>query len=162
MSAIALSTAGIQVAYAVEATAGTKPTTFKEIPRAMSLPSVNPSPSTIEVTPLSATNFKEYVAGLQDVGGSLAIKFSLTDGFQKVWEDVVRDYKTAAENGRETWFEFYIPDMKKAFFTTAEPTELGFGGAEVDSHLEIEAYITPQQIKGWDTAVKPTPYVAAD
>ena len=52
--------------------------------------------------------------------------------------------------------EFYIPDMTDAFFFTCEPAPLGFGGAEVSSHLEIEAYVTPTGKIGWATAVKPT------
>ena len=49
MSAIAMSTAGVTVNYAVEATAGTRPTTgYIKIPSIKSVPEMNPSPETLE------------------------------------------------------------------------------------------------------------------
>jgi hypothetical protein len=51
--ALEISTAGISVSYAVEATAGTKPDTFTTIPNIKSTPDFNPEPSTLEVTDLS-------------------------------------------------------------------------------------------------------------
>lgn len=156
MSAISLSTAGVLFGYAIEATAGTKPTTFTQIERAMSLPSLNPTPENIDVTPLDATEWKEYINGLKDTGGALAIKFSLNNDFKTAWAKFVDDYKTAKEAGKAAWCEFYIPEMTDAFFFTCEPAPLGFGGAEVSSHLEIEAYVTPTGKIGWSTAVKPT------
>lgn len=41
--AIDLSTAGIKVAYAIEETAGTKPTAFTNIPNPKSIPDTNPN-----------------------------------------------------------------------------------------------------------------------
>ena len=150
--AISLSTAGIQFGYAIETTAGTKPTAFTRIKRAMSLPALK----NIDVTPLDATEWKEYINGLKDTGGALAIKFSLNNDFKTAWAKFVDDYKTAKAAGKAAWCEFYIPEMTDAFFFTCEPAPLGFGGAEVSSHLEIEAYVTPTGDIGWDTAIAPT------
>lgn len=154
--AISLSTAGVLFGYGVEATAGTKPSTFTQIERAMSLPSLNPTPENIDVTPLDATEWKEYINGLKDTGGALSIKFALNDTFKTAWDTFVEAYETAKKADKETWVEFYIPGMTNGFFFTCEPAALGFGGAEVSAHLEIEAYITPTGNIGWDTAVKPT------
>lgn len=154
--AISLSTAGILFGYAVESTAGTKPTAFTQIERAMSLPSLNPSPENIDVTPLDATEWKEYINGLKDTGGAMAIKFALNDSFQETWAKFVEAYQTGKAANKAAWCEFYIPGMKKAFFFTCEPAPLGFGGAEVSAHLEIEAYVTPTGKIGWETAIKPT------
>ena len=156
MSALALSTAGILFGYGVETVANTKPTSFKQIERAMSLPSLNPAPEAIDVTPLDATVFKEYIAGLQDTGGSVGITFSLNNSFQAAWNTFVEDYQTGFAAGKQTWCEFYIPGMTKAFFFTCQPSPLGFGGAEPNAHLQIEAFVTPTGSIGWDTALKPT------
>ena len=52
--AIELSTAGVSVQYAVEATAGTRPTTgYTTLTGMKSIPSLNPAPDTIETTDLS-------------------------------------------------------------------------------------------------------------
>lgn len=155
MAGISLSTAGIQFAYGVETIAGTKPTTFTQIKRAMSLPSLNPQPESLDVTPLDATEWKEYISGLKDTGGALAVRFSLNNDFKTTWDGFVTESETAQKDGKATWVEFYIPDMTDAFFFTCEPSPLGFGGAEVNAHLEVEAYITPTGNIGWASAVKP-------
>ena len=156
MAGISLSTAGIQFAYGVETTAGSKPNTFTRIERAMSLPSLNPQPESLDVTPLDATEWKEYISGLKDTGGALAVRFSLNNDFKATWDGFVSASETAQKAGKATWVEFYIPDMTDAFFFTCEPSPLGFGGAEVNAHLEVEAYITPTGNIGWDEAVVPT------
>ena len=156
MAGISLSTAGIKFGYGIETTAGTKPTNFTQIERAMSLPSLNPTPENIDVTPLDATEWKEYINGLKDTGGALAIKFALNNAFKTAWSKFVSDYETAKESDKAAWCVFYIPGMTDSFFFTCEPAPLGFGGAEVSSHLEIEAYVTPTGNIGWSTAVEPT------
>ena len=73
MAAIRLSTAGIKFYYAVEETAGTRPTSgYTEIPELTEIPETSTSPGTIDATPLSATRFKIYVADLIDLGGALS------------------------------------------------------------------------------------------
>ena len=154
--AVSLSTAGILVGYAEETVADTKPTTFTHIPRAMSLPDFNPAPNNIDVTPLDAEAYKEYVAGLRDLGSSMAITFSLNDQFMTLWDGIVSKYDTLVASGKTLWMEFWIPKMSKAFFFQFQPTPLGFKGASPDSHLEIDAYVTPTGHVGWSEAVKPT------
>lgn len=153
--AIELSTAGILLGYGVEQTAGTKPSTFKQVKGAKSLPDMNPEPSTLETTPLEALEWKTYIDGLKDPGGALAVLFNMTEELQTTWDALYEEYKTAAEAGKKMWWEFYIPGLTKAFFFTGNPSPLGFAGAEVDSVLENSAYITPTGNIGWDTAVKP-------
>ena len=94
--AIDLSTAGIQVAYCAEATAGTKPTTgWTKLTGIKSIPDFNPEPSSLETTTLDATEYRTYIPGLKDVGG-----------------------------------------------------------VETDAVFEVDAYVAPTQIEGWDE--KPT------
>lgn len=154
--AIELSTAGILVGYAAEATAGTKPAAFTKIPGAKSLPDLSGEPSALETTPLDATEWKTYIAGLKDAGGTLQITFNLTAELQTKWAALVSAYETAAAEEKATWFEFYIPGLTNAFYFTGVPVPLGFGGAEVDSVLEITAYVAPSGNIGWSTAVAPT------
>lgn len=156
MAGISLSTAGILCGYGVETTAGTKPAAFTQLEGAMSLPSLNPTPETIDVTPLDELNWKRYIEGLKDTGGAIALKFSMNNAFQTKWETFVSAYETAKESDLTTWIEFYIPGMTKGFFFQCQPSPLGFGGAEPNSHFEIEAYVTPTGNIGWQTAVEPT------
>lgn len=68
--AIELSTAGILLGYAIETVAGTQPSAFTQIKGAKSLPDMNPEPSTLETTPLEATEWKTYIDGLKDRRGA--------------------------------------------------------------------------------------------
>lgn len=113
--AIELSTAGILLGYAIETVAGTKPSAFTQIKGAKSLPDMNPEPSTLETTPLEATEWKTYIDGLKDPGGALAVTFNMSNDLQTTWDDIVDKYKTAAEAGKKTWWEFYVPGLTKAF-----------------------------------------------
>ena len=59
---IPLSTAGISVKYAVEATAGTRPTTgFIVIPDIKEIPELNSSPESLDATDLSAQEYRSSI-----------------------------------------------------------------------------------------------------
>ena len=76
---VAINTAGVTVGYAVEATAGTRPTTgYTVIPDIKSVPELNPSPETLESTNLMETEYKTYIEGLKDLGGALSFTANLT------------------------------------------------------------------------------------
>lgn len=151
--ALELSTAGVSVAYAVESTAGTKPTTgYTAIPNIKSTPDLNPEPSSLEVTDLSDTEWKRYIPGLKDPGGAIAFTANNTNDFQTAWGDLISAAETASEAGKATWFEIAIPGLSKSFFFAGIPSPLGLNAMEVDAVAEIDAYIAPNQIKGWETA----------
>lgn len=153
--ALELNTAGVTVGYAIESTAGTRPTaSYTKIPNIKSIPNLNPEPSSIEVTDLSDTEWKRYIPGLKDPGGSLAFMANNTNAFQDAWNDLVEAAETAKaspEGAKATWFEIKIPGLSKAFYFAGMPAPLGLSGIEVDSVLEIEGYISPNQIAGWQT-----------
>ena len=73
--------------YCQEAVVGTRPSTgFTEIPNIKETPDFNPEPSTLEVTDLSDTVWKRYIAGLKDPGGALTFTANLTSAFKSAWE----------------------------------------------------------------------------
>ena len=93
MAAINLSTAGIQLLYAVETTAGTRPTTgYTRIYGAKTTPSLNPSPETLETTTLDETEYKTYIDGLKDLGGALEFTFNLTQDLIDSWDALMTAY----------------------------------------------------------------------
>ena len=151
--AIDLSTAGVSVNYAVEATAGTIPATgFTKLTGIKAIPDINPEPSSLETTTLDATEWKTYIPGLKDPGGALAFTANNTEAFQTEWAALVEAAQTAAESGKATWFAILIPGLTKAFLFSGDPSPLGLSAIEVDSVLEVDAYITPTAISGWGTA----------
>lgn len=151
--AIDLSTAGVSVNYAVEATEGKMPTTgFTKLTGIKAIPDINPEPSSLETTTLDATEWKTYIPGLKDPGGALAFTANNTEAFQTEWAALVEAAQTAAESGKATWFAIIIPGLTNAFLFSGDPSPLGLSAIEVDAVLEVDAYITPTAISGWGAA----------
>ena len=154
-TAIYMSTAGIQLAYGVETTPGTKPTEFNIIQGATSLSEISSEKEQIEVTPLSEQEYKQYVGGLADPGGTWEIGFNESNVLHTSWSAIMEAYKTAISSGNRMWFEAYHPSLDEAFYLVGEPNSLGFGGAEVSSAYTNTGRITINEVKGWDDAVEP-------
>lgn len=152
--AIALSTAGITIKYAAETTAGVVPSgssvTWTQIKGFKSIPDLNPEPSQLDVTPLEETEWKQYIPGLKDVGGALAFTANNTDTFQTAWGTLVSTAE-GLTNGCSICFQIVAPGLANAFFFSGMPSKLGISGADVDSVFEVDAYITPSKVFGWDT-----------
>ena len=150
--ALEISTAGIALKYAVETTAGTRPTTgYTGVPNIKETPDFNPEPSTLEVTDLSDLVWKRYIAGLKDPGGAISFTANLTSAFKTAWETLVSAYTTAIATNKATWFEIVVPNIG-SFYFSGIPSELGVNGMSVDAVAESTVYITPNQIVGWDTS----------
>lgn len=148
-----VSTAGLTLKYAVEATAGTRPTTgYQQVARFKSIPDLNPAPNTIDVTDLSDLEWKRSIPGLKDAGSAQSFRANNTDAFQTGWAALIAAFNTAqAASGGPlaVWFEISHPKLSKSFFFAGQPSPLGLSAAEVDAVLEVDAYITPNQIVGW-------------
>lgn len=144
-------TIGMKLKYAIEATVGTRPTTgYTNIPGIKSMPDMNGSPNNIQVTDLSDA-WHRYIPGVKDVGGTLEFGANLTTDLKTAWETMMEAYKSASADNKSVWFEIEIPNFD-SFYFCGVPVELGFGGAEVDSAVETNLYITPNKITGFATA----------
>ena len=142
----AVTTAGMNLKYAVEVTAGTRPTSgFTVIPGAKAIPELFNDPNTLQSTPLSAVYNHTYEKGLGDSGGSVAITVNDYAAFRTAWNACVSAYGDLT-GGKQMWFEISYPADSglESFYFPGEPLPLGFGGAEVDSILENNANILPQ------------------
>lgn len=150
--ALEISTAGILLKYAAEATAGTRPTTgYTKIPNIKSTADFNPEPNTLEVTDLSDLVWKRYIEGLRDPGGALSFTANLTSAFKTAWETLVTAYSTALASNKLVWFEIMVPTIG-SFYFAGKPAELGINSYETDAVAEINVYITPNKIEGWATS----------
>lgn len=142
----AVSTAGMNVLWAVEQTKGTRPTTaYTKIPGCKAVPAIFNDPNLLQSTPLSAEKAHTYIRGLDDSGGSIAITVNDYSEFRTAWNACVAAYE-ALTGGKKMWFEIAYPDGSglDSFYFPGEPLALGFGGADVDSVLENNANIAPQ------------------
>lgn len=149
-SIINLSTAGVKIAYAVEETAGQRPTgDYTHIHGIKSTPSLNPAPETLESTTLDETEYKTYVEGLKDLGGALEFTANLTQNLMKEWDTLMTAYEAAVVAQKQVWFSIVIPGLEKAVFFVGKPSDLGAPETAVSSILETTLYITPLNAPSW-------------
>ena len=142
--AINLSTAGIQLLYAVETTEGTRSTSgYTRIKGIKSTPSLNPSPESLETTTLDETEYKTYIDGLKDIGGAIEFTFNLTEELMTAWDALMTKYEAGKAANKATWFTIVIPRLTKSFYFTGNPSSMGLPETSVSSVLEITNYITP-------------------
>lgn len=143
-SRIDLSTIGVQLHYAVETTAGTRPTTgYTRLYGIKSTPSLNPAPDALETTTLDELEYKTYVDGLKDLGGALEFTFNLTETLITAWDGLMTAYTTAKAAGKRTWFVIVVPGLADAFYFPGNPSAMGLPETSVNTVLEITNYITP-------------------
>jgi len=159
MAEVRMSTAGITVNYAVEETAGVRPTTgYQEIIEITEIPETSSTPETYDATPLSSKKYHIYVPGLIDLGGALAYTANFSQTLLELWnKTLVPAYEEAAEAGKSMWFCIVIPGFTDALYYTGTPTKIGAPGASVASVLQITLPITPTNEPDWYAA----PTVAA-
>ena len=144
--AINLSTAGIHLYYAVEETAGTRPTlksAYTDLVGVKSTPSLNPSPEALETTSLNETEYKTYIDGLKDLGGALEFTWNLTQELVTLWEALMTAHEEAKTAGKATWFLIDIPGLTEGLYFKGNPSDMGIPETAVNSVLEITNYITP-------------------
>lgn len=145
--ALELSTAGILVKYAIEASAGVRPTSgYVTIPGVKSIPDFGSDVPTLDSTTLAATKNKTYVPGLRDSGGAVGLTVNDYSAFRTAWTTMMAAYATAKGSGLGLWVEYCYPAGSgiDSFYYPAEPTAIGYGGAEVDAVLENVASFIPQ------------------
>lgn len=162
-AAIDLSTAGIRIGVAYEATSGTRPTSgYTNIPGPKSIPSMDDAPSLLDSTSLNATKYHTYIQGLRDLGGGdIAITFNYTQAFCEMWDSMYETNEANKATGKRAWITFYIPGVADAFFMPVDIVERGNPGAEVDSVLETTAHFIPIGEPGFFSAINPTDAASA-
>lgn len=154
--AIDLSTAGIRVGYAFESVSGTRPSAYTNLPNPKSIPDMNPTPNALDVTSLNDTEWKRYIEGLKDLGGSLGLTFGMSQAFYNLWDTICTTDETNKATGKRTWLVFYVPGLSKSFFVPVDPAKIGMPSAEVDSVLDVTVNVMPIGTPVWETAVNPT------
>lgn len=149
---IAINTAGVTFGYAVETTAGTRPTTgYALIPDLKEIPEMNPEPETLESTTLAETEYKTYIEGLKDLGGALSFLANYTTELESAWAALMEAYETAQADGKAVWFEVKHPKLPKSVFFTGQPSAMGLPAMSVNAILETNLFITPTNAPAWET-----------
>lgn len=138
-----LHSAGSTVKWAVETTAGTRPTTgYTVLQGVKEIASYNDAPNTIQTTDLLAWPNHTFTRALGGGNGILSITVNDYKTFRDSYEALYSAWETAAAAGKSLWIEYAYPDDSSmdSYFYPAEPSPLGYGGAAVDTVLENVAY----------------------
>lgn len=147
-----ISTLGITFGYGTEATAGTKPTSFKQLHRINSIGGI-----TIENEQIDASAIEDmvsrYVQGRADTGGSFTVGVNFTPETKKEWADLISEF-SALEGGKRMWFETVIPGFEDGFFVIAQPpTAIPQPEIGQNELLTIEMNLTIEEYRGMEAKV---------
>ena len=149
--ALEFNTIGVKLGYAVEATAGSRPTSgYVNIPDIKTVPGVDLTPSKLEVTNL-VDKYRRYITGVLDAGDDINVTANLTASLKSVWATLVSSATSAWASQKSTWFEISIPGFD-SFYFAGIPSEMGFNEMGVDAVAEASLHIIPNQIAGWASA----------
>ena len=113
MAAAGLSTLGITFGYGTEATAGTKPTSFKQLTRINSIGGINIEPEQIDASALEDA-ITRYVKGRADTGGSFPITVNLQTPQKKSGKHLSRRTKRLPM-GKECGLKPLFLDLQMRF-----------------------------------------------
>ena len=144
-----LSTLGITFGYAV---GSTKPASFTQLERIVSIGEMTVEPETIDVSTLEDYTSK-FVAGRGTITDSLPVVVNFTDEVEQQWDAVLSAY-AARTTGQTMWWEIIIPGKTKAaFFKAAPPAKLPIPSMEQNASFQATINLTVEDLVGWDTKV---------
>lgn len=151
--AIAVTSIGAKVLYAVSSEGTTRPTEeYTAIPGITEIPDMDSEPESLETTTTDNTEFKTYIPGLKDIGGALRFTANLTQDLLNLWQGVggmMEKFKKAKEGGKAMWMCVYIPGLEQAVYFQFEPSPIGLMGMGVNEVVDVNLYVTPTSEPIW-------------
>lgn len=148
-----LSTIGVLFGYAVETTAGTKPTSFTILDRINSIGEISLDVEQIDASALEDTITK-YISGRQDTGGTLDITVNLTSETKTQWETLITAYEGLTD-GKQMWFNTYHADLGSFFVKAQPPTKIPQPAFDQNGLLTVTFPLTIVSYEGLDTGIAP-------
>lgn len=138
----ALTSIKAKIAIAVEATAGTRPTSsYYLIPQVTNLPDLDFESDTIETTSYDDEEFKSYLPGLKDTGGSLSLEANYTEYGVDMW-DAITSTLEADTTGKIAWLLITFEGTEKTWFIPIKTITTGIPEAPVNDKLSINYNFT--------------------
>lgn len=151
-----ISTLGALVGYALETTAGTKPTAFTRLHRINATDEIAIETETIDASALE-DEIERTIAGRGSTGGTFSVTVNVTDETIKEWTDLISAYQSRTDKECAMWYEEYFPALGKAFFVKIEPpTTIPKPAAEQNGLLTVAMTLTITEYVGVDTAIEPS------
>lgn len=151
--AIAVTSIGAKVLYAVSSEGTTRPTEgYTAIPGITEIPDMDSEPESLETTTTDNLEYKTYVPGLKDLGGALQFTANLTQDLLNLWNGtggMMEKFETAKEGGKAMWMCVYIPGLEQAVYFQFEPSPIGLMGMGVNEVVDVNLYVTPTSEPIW-------------
>lgn len=144
---IPLTSIGLKIGWAVETTAGERPTEgYKRIHGLYSTPDLNIAPSTADATSFDDTLFTRKIDLLPEIPDTMDYGVRYGKQFKKDWDALCDAYDTAKKSGKEIWFVEDVPDdgdaeFENAYFYTGKPLRMRKPVFEANSGVDTTAYI---------------------
>ena len=132
------------MALEVSTTASRPTSGYTSIPGVKSIPEFGTDINTLETTTTDETVCKTYIAGLNDPGGALGLTVNDYAAFRSEWNSMYSAWN-ASKSTHVVWVEYTAPagSGMDSFYYPAQPTPLGFGGAEPDEVFSNTASFIP-------------------
>ena len=157
-----ISSAGIAIYYAPEATAGTCPSTgFKQkstgatlniADYVTSISGLGADYDMLDVTPLSETARHRFIKGLQNNDGSIELNANINPTSRTDWGKIVTEFANLT-GGKSLWFEFILPGDTDGFFIRAEPMPMRFPDVEAGTAVQGAIQLIENQCTGFATKI---------
>lgn len=152
----AVSTLGMKLGYAVETTAGTPPTSYTWLQRAVSIGAIDLTTESLDASAIEDL-ITRSIAGRQDTGGDWNFSFFLTNETEPIYQTMLDEANEGLSENRRTWFTVWSPYLDKAFFIIAQPGgTIPMPEIEGNATLEAELTLALDEYKGLMTAIEPT------
>ncbi|MBO5922810.1 MAG: hypothetical protein J6Q48_10555 [Bacteroidaceae bacterium] len=150
-----VSSLGVKLGYAVEATKGEKPSAFTWLERCNSIGGITLDTEQIDASALE-DEISRYVAGRQDTGGTWEVVFNICDEVVEQLETMISDYSGLAD-GKKMWFEVWSPYLAEAFYVVAQPPKhIPMPEFSQNELQTVTMTFTVEEYKGMSTAIEPT------
>lgn len=155
MALAGISTLGIEFGYALETTAGTKPTAFTKLTRINSIGGIELSTEQIDASALE-DYVTRYIAGRQDTGGEWTVTINPTDDTIAEWNTLIDAYENRTNKNLSMWWVVWSPYLTKSFYVVAEPPKhLPMSEMAQNELQTVEMTLTINEYKGMDEAIRP-------
>lgn len=141
-----LTTIGLKIGWAVETTAGVRPTTgYKRLHGIYTSPDLNIAPSTTDRTSFDETKFTLKAPLLPEIPDTMDYGMRYGKQAKKDWDAMCDAYETAREKGLEIWIVEDVPDdedddFDNAYFYTVQPLRIKKPAFEANTGIDATAY----------------------
>lgn len=153
MAVAGLSTLGITFGYALETTAGTKPTKFTQLTRINEIGEVTVEPESIDASALEDKQTRN-IAGRDTVSDTMTVTVNKTNDTIEEWNAVIDAYNNRSNTDLRMWFETITPGFDEAEFVVAQPPSILPISAKSQNELQtMEINLIIEEMKGMDAKV---------